>query len=77
MELPGFFIFPLGFILLRKRFAIPRVFYLRPNSARKCIDRLKTDRLQVLQNARCSAIDMYKGVQYFVGDARYFVCQLK
>lgn len=37
----GFFIFPLGFILLRKRFAIPRVFYLRPNSARKCIDRLK------------------------------------
>lgn len=77
MELPGFFIFPLGFILLRKRFAIPRVYYLRPNSARKCIDRLKTDRLQVLQNARCSAIDMYKGVQYFVGDARYFVCQLK
>lgn len=77
MELPGFFIFPLGFILLRKRFAIPRVFYLRPNSARKCIDRLKTDRLQVLQNARCSTIDMYKGVQYFVGDARYFVCQLK
>lgn len=77
MELPGFFIFPLGFILLRKRFAIPRVFYLRPNGAGKCIDRLKTDRLQVLQNARCSAIDMYKGVQYFVGDARYFVCQLK
>lgn len=77
MELPGFFIFPLGFYFIAKRFAIPRVFYLRPNSAGKCIDRLKTDRLQVLQNARCSAIDMYKGVQYFVGDARYFVCQLK
>lgn len=76
MELPGFFIFPLGFYFITKRFIVPRVF-LRPNSARKCIDRLKTDRLQVLQNARCSTIDMYKGVQYFVGDARYFVCQLK
>lgn len=37
----AFLFFPWAFILLRKRFAIPRVFYLRPNSARKCIDRLK------------------------------------
>lgn len=28
MELPGFFIFPLGFYFIAKRFIIPRIFLL-------------------------------------------------